>query len=360
MLVVTGAGGLVGSEAALHFGDRGLDVVGIDNDLRRVFFGATGSTAWNTARVRRRLGKRYAHASLDIRRRDDVLALFRRHGQAIELVVHAAAQPSHDWAAREPMTDFDINAVGTLNVLEATRLHAPDATFIFLSTNKVYGDRPNALPFIELEKRWEVDSSHPYAERGIAEDMSIDESLHSIFGASKVAADVLVQEYGRYFGMKTVCFRAGTITGPSHSAAELHGFLGYVMRCTMTRTPYTVYGYKGKQVRDAIHAVDLIRACEAFFKAPRIGAVYNMGGGRTSNASVLEAIEASEDIADERLSWSYRDEPRRGDHIWWISDTTAFELDFPGWRIERGIRDILAEIHESNLGRWRPSTAALA
>ena len=357
LLVVTGSGGLVGSEAALHFGEMGFDVVGLDNDLRRVFFGPESSTAWNLARVQRRLGKQYTHASFDIRDRDEVLRLFRRLGKQIGLVVHAAAQPSHDWAAREPLTDFDINAVGTLNILEATRQYAPEAPFVFLSTNKVYGDRPNSLPFVELETRWEVERDHPYAEHGIAEDMSIDASLHSIFGASKVAADVLVQEYGRYFAMNTVCFRAGTITGPSHSAAELHGFLGYVMRCTMTRTPYTVYGYKGKQVRDAIHAADLVRACQAFYESPRAASVYNMGGGRASNASVLEAIRASEEIVGEALSWTYRDEARRGDHIWWISDTAAFERDYPGWKIEHDTNRILIEIYEENTTRWRAGAA---
>jgi CDP-paratose 2-epimerase len=251
--VITGSSGLIGSEAAIYFGALGLDVVGIDNDMRRVFFGADASTDWNRRRVQETLGKKYVHHDLDIRDRDAILSMFRRYGSAIELVIHTAAQPSHDWAAREPLVDFDINAVGTLNLLEAVRLHADQATFIFTSTNKVYGDRPNSLPLRELETRWEIDPEHTYWN-GIREDMSIDDCLHSIFGASKVAADVLVQEYGRYYGLRTACFRGGTLTGPRHSAAELHGFLAYVMRCVMTGTPYTVYGYKGKQVRDAIHS----------------------------------------------------------------------------------------------------------
>ena len=287
--VITGSSGLIGSEAAIYFGDLGLDVVGIDNDMRQVFFGPEASTSWNQARVQEALGDRYVHLDVDIRDRDGILALFREYGQSVELVIHTAAQPSHDWAAREPFIDFDINAVGTANLLEAVRLHSDEATFIFTSTNKVYGDRPNSLPLVELETRWEIEPGHTYGN-GIREDMSIDACLHSLFGASKVAADVLVQEYGRYFGLRTACFRGGTLTGPRHSAAELHGFLAYVMRCVMTGTHYTVYGYKGKQVRDAIHSLDLISAFHEFFRAPRVGEVYNIGGGRFSNASVLEAI----------------------------------------------------------------------
>jgi CDP-paratose 2-epimerase len=278
--VITGSTGLIGAEAAAHFGSRGLEVVGIDNDVRRVFFGPEASTAWTRRRLEDTLGRAYRHHDLDVRDRDGIDALFRGHGAAIELVVHAAAQPSHDWAAREPFTDFDINAVGTLNLLEATRLHAPEATFIFTSTNKVYGDTPNRLPLVELDTRGELESEHPYYD-GIREDMSIDHTLHSLFGASKVAADVLVQEYGRYFGLRTACFRGGTLTGPHHSAAELHGFLAYVMRCVMTRRRYTIFGYKGKQVRDAIHSHDLIAAFDAFFRAP---------ASRRSTTSVAAAL----------------------------------------------------------------------
>jgi CDP-paratose 2-epimerase len=267
--------------------------------------------------------------------------IFGRHGKAIELVIHAAAQPSHDWAAKEPVTDFDINAVGTLNVLEATRAHAPDAV----------------LPFDELETRWEIDPDHTYAE-GIREDMSIDRCLHSLFGASKVAADVLVQEYGRYFGMATACFRGGTLTGPYHSAAELHGFLAYVMRCAMTGTRYTVFGHKGKQVRDAIHSLDLIRAFDAFFRNPRVAEVYNIGGGRFSNASVLEAIRLSEEIAGEKIEWNYRDDSRVGDHIWWIGDNGRFQSHYPDWNLEYDVGRILEEIHELNADRWRRPAAA--
>jgi len=351
--VVTGSAGLIGSEAARFFGELGFQVVGIDNDMRRIFFGAEASTAWTTAQLRQKLKKRYEHRDLDIRDRDALLGLFGRFGRDIALVIHTAAQPSHDWAAREPFIDFDINASGTINVLEATRRHSPEAVFIITSTNKVYGDLPNNLPFHELETRYEIDPGHPYAS-GIREDMAIDQSLHSIFGASKVAADILVQEYGRYFGLRTACFRGGTLTGPQHSATQLHGFLGYLMRCTMTGVPYTLFGYKGKQVRDALHSHDLIRAFHAFFRRPRIAEVYNIGGGRLSNCSVLEAIALSQRIAARGLSWSYEDRNRRGDHIWWISDNSKFMAHYPEWKQAYNVERILTEICEANRDRWRP------
>jgi CDP-paratose 2-epimerase len=350
--VITGSNGLIGSEAAIHFGSLGLDVIGVDNDMRKTFFGPDGSTLWNRRRVQKRLGKKYIHNDDDVRDRHAMRDLFARYGTSIDLVVHTAAQPSHDWAAREPFVDFDINAVGTLNLLEATRLHSPDATFIFTSTNKVYGDRPNQLPLVEEETRWEIARDHPYWS-GIREDMSIDDSLHSLFGASKVAADVLVQEYGRYFGLRTACFRGGTLTGPNHSAAELHGFLAYVMRCVMTGRPYTVFGYKGKQVRDAIHSEDLIHAFDAFFRGPRVAEVYNIGGGRFSNASVIESIELAQEIAGEELQWTYKEENRIGDHIWWIGDNGRFESHFPDWKLEYDVRRILSEIHDANVDRWQ-------
>jgi CDP-paratose 2-epimerase len=349
--IVTGSAGLIGSEASLHFGRLGYDVVGIDNDMRAVFFGPEASTRWMVGRLATELGRAYTHHDVDIRDRGAVDGIFAAHGRATTLVVHTAAQPSHDWAAREPFTDFDVNAGGTLSVLEATRRHAPEAAFIFTSTNKVYGDRPNELPLVELDTRWEIKPGHTY-EPGIREDMSIDACLHSVFGASKVAADVLVQEYGRYFSMPTACFRGGTLTGPNHAAAELHGFLGYVMRCAMTATPYTVYGYKGKQVRDAIHSSDLIRAFEAFARAPRVAAVYNIGGGRFSNCSVLEAIALSEEISGRALEWRYDETNRIGDHIWWIGDNGRFEADHPGWKLDYDVPRILREIHVANLDRW--------
>jgi CDP-paratose 2-epimerase len=349
--LITGSAGLIGSEATLHFAGIGQHVVGVDNDMRQVFFGEDGSTSWNRRRLEQALGTSYTHVSIDVRDREAVAELFRRYGASIELVIHTAAQPSHDWAAKEPFTDFDVNAVGTLNILEATRHFAPDATFIFTSTNKVYGDVPNSLPLVEMETRFEIDPDHPYVG-GIREDMAIDNCLHSVFGASKVAADVMVQEYGRYFGMKTSVFRGGTLTGPNHSAAELHGFLAYVMRCAMTGTHYTVYGYKGKQVRDAIHSHDLIRAFDAVYRRPRVAEVYNIGGGRHSNCSVLEAITMAQEIAGREMSWSYTDRNRVGDHIWWIGDNGRFESHYPAWRLEYDVELILKEIHEANLGRW--------
>ena len=293
------------------------------------------------------------HVEVDIRSRAEVFRVFRRYGGGIDLVIHAAAQPSHDWAARDPFTDFDINAVGTINLLEATRRCCPEAPFVFLSTNKVYGDRPNSLPLVELETRFEIAEGHPFGD-GITEDMSLDRSLHSLFGASKLAADVMVQEYGRYFGIPTACLRGGTLTGPRHSATELHGFLAYVMRCAMTATPYTVFGYGGKQVRDALHSKDLIRAIEEFATAPRIAEVYNIGGGRSSSASVLEAIAHSEQIVGEHLEWNYRDRHRVGDHRWWIGSNSKFMSHYPGWGVEYDVEGILREIFEANAERWRP------
>ena len=351
--VITGSGGLIGSESAVHFGEAGLTVAGVDNDMRASFFGPEASTSASRARVESRLGAGYEHHDMDIRDREGVLRLFERYGNEISLVVHTAAQPSHDWAAREPFTDFDINAVGTLNLLEATRLHAPGAVFIFTSTNKVYGDTPNRLPYVELEKRWELERGHRW-EGGIDETMSIDASLHSLFGASKVAADVLVQEYGRYFDLRTACFRGGTLTGPNHAAAELHGFLAYVVRCAMTRTPYTIFGYQGKQVRDAIHSADLIACFDAFFRAPRVAEVYNIGGGRFSNVSVLEAIDLVQEVTGEEMTWSYRDEARTGDHIWWISDNGRFASHYPDWKQAYDVRAIAEELYERNRDHWTP------
>lgn len=356
--IITGSAGLIGSEAAQFFANVGMYIVGVDNDMRRVFFGQEASTEWNRRRLEATLNKRYTHVELDIRNAEAIDALFRSYGAAISLVIHTAAQPSHDWAARDPLTDFTVNANGTLNLLEATRRHAPEAVFIFTSTNKVYGDAPNRLPLIELEKRWEIDPNHPYVN-GIPEEMSIDQSLHSLFGASKVAADVLVQEYGRYFGMKTACFRGGCLTGPNHSGAQLHGFLAYLMKCTVTGAPYTVFGYKGKQVRDNIHSADLIRAFYHFYKAPRCGEVYNIGGGRFSNCSMVEAIELCEQIAGRPLNWSYSEQNRTGDHIWWISDLTRFQRHYPNWRLEYNVPRILQEIYEHNLDRWQASKSGV-
>ena len=353
VVVVTGSGGLIGSAAVRHFAGLGLDVIGLDNDMRAYFFGPDGSTDWQVQELGRELGPAYRHEAIDIRDRDALTALFSRVGADLSLVIHTAAQPSHDWAAKEPLTDFDINAVGTLNMLEVTRQHAPGATFIYTSTNKVYGDTPNSLPLVEQETRWEIDPSHPYAS-GITEDMSIDRSLHSVFGAAKVAGDVMVQEYGRYFDIPTACFRGGTLTGPAHSAAELHGFLGYVMRCAMEQRTYNVFGYRGKQVRDAIHSDDVVRAFEAFWRAPRIAEVYNLGGGRHSNCSNLEAFAIAEQITGTPMSTQYVDQNRVGDHIWWIGSNKRFIEHYPDWQLTYDVPAIMREIYEANVDRWTP------
>ena len=351
VILISGSCGLIGSEAARRFAAVGYQVVGIDNDMRGVFFGQDGSTQATRANLQRELGERYRHVALDIRDRESLEAVFQQLSGSLAAVIHTAAQPSHDWAAREPFTDFDINASGTLNMLEFTRRHALEAPFIFTSTNKVYGDTPNLLPLVELESRWEIDAAHDYSA-GISETMTIDASMHSVFGASKVAADVMVQEYGRYFGMKTACFRGGTLTGPNHSAAELHGFLEYVMRCAMTGRHYSVFGYKGKQVRDAIHSRDLIAAFEAFILAPRSAEVYNIGGGRHSNCSVLEAIQIAAALTGREMSWSYEDQNRQGDHIWWIGDNSKFESHYPGWKLTYSVPEIMKEMFERNQGAW--------
>ncbi len=341
--IVTGAAGLIGSETARFLSGQGLDVVGIDNDMRRVLFGTDASTAWNRRRLEGEL-RNYRHYDLDIRDGCAIDAIFEMYGRAIVAVIHTAAQPSHDWAASDPHTDFRINANGTLELLEATRRHSADAAFIFTSTNKVYGDRPNSLPLVELENRWELNPEHPFAAEGIDESMSIDGSLHSIFGASKIAADIMVQEYGRYFGLKTACFRGGCLTGPNHSGTHLHGFLAYLARCAVTGAPYTVHGYKGKQVRDNIHSYDLVSAFWAFINRPRCGEVYNMGGGRHSNCSVLEAIDLCERLTLRPLNWRYEDRNRIGDHIWWISDVRRFQSHYPEWTYRYDLRTTLEEI----------------
>jgi len=357
--IITGAAGLIGAQASYHFAETGHHVVGIDNDMRATFFGREASTERTQRQLVADLGASYEHHDVDIRDRGSVEQLFARFGKDITLVVHAAAQPSHDWAARDPHVDFSVNATGTLNLLEATRAFCPDAVFIFTSTNKVYGDAPNRLPLREEASRWELPGDHA-CFGGIPEDFPIDQSLHSLFGASKVAADVLVQEYGRYFGMRTVSFRGGCLTGPRHAGAELHGFLAYLMRCAATGQPYRVFGYKGKQVRDNIHSADLIAAFEEFYRRPRPGAVYNIGGGRHSNCSMLEAIELCEGIAGRQLEWSYVDENRVGDHIWWISDLSRFQVDYPTWRPVYDVPAILGEIFEANRERWlgQPLTRA--
>ena len=345
-VIVTGAAGLIGSEAARFFSRKGYDVVGIDNDMRRSFFGPEASTRATRDRLAGELSN-YTHYDCDIRDLTAMERVFAEHGADVGLIVHTAAQPSHDWAAKDPQTDFSVNANGTLNLLECTRHRCPEAVFIFTSTNKVYGDRPNSLPLVERELRWEVAEDHPYFRHGIDEQMSIDQSKHSVFGASKVAADVLVQEYGRYFGMKTGCFRGGCLTGPAHAGVPLHGFLAYLMKVAVSGGKYSIFGYKGKQVRDNIHASDLINAFWHFFQNPRPGEVYNIGGARPQSCSVLEAIQLCEDLVGARMNYEYVPDNRSGDHIWWISDVRKFQGHFPDWHFQYDLRRTLTEIRDA-------------
>jgi CDP-paratose 2-epimerase len=342
-VLVTGSAGLIGSETVRRFARGGELVVGIDNDMRKRFFGEEASTRRTRDALIAQLPN-YEHHEIDIRAASAVNEVFKQHGRKIAAVVHTAAQPSHDWAARDPQTDFTVNANGTLNLLEATRNFSPEAPFVFTSTNKVYGDTPNRLPLRELELRWEIQPGHEY-EPGISENMSIDRTKHSLFGASKLAADVLVQEYGRYFGMPTACFRGGCLTGPAHAGTELHGFLSYLMKCTVSGRTYKVFGYKGKQVRDNIHSFDLVEAFLAFIRAPRIGEVYNIGGSRHCNCSILEAIALCEEISGRKLTWQYVEDNRIGDHIWWISEVRKFREHYPEWNFRYGLREILEEIY---------------
>lgn len=348
--IVTGSAGLIGSEAVVFLSSKFDKIIGIDNNLREYFFGAEASTAWNKQKLEREIPN-YEHYKADIREVAALEVIFKKYGTDIKLVLHTAAQPSHDWAANEPFTDFTVNANGTLNLLEMTRLNCPEAVFIFTSTNKVYGDTPNNLPLIELEARWEIDQNHAYFANGIDELMSIDQCKHSLFGASKVAADILVQEYGKYFGMNTGVFRGGCLTGPNHSGAKLHGFLSYLMKCAITEEHYTIFGYKGKQVRDNIHSYDLVNMFWHFYQNPKQGEVYNAGGGRHSNCSMLEAIQMSEKITGKKMNYSYSETNRIGDHIWWISDLTKFKAHYPNWDYKYDINDILTQIHDSMVER---------
>lgn len=348
-VIVTGSAGLVGAEAARFYLQQGYRVVGIDNDLRARFFGAEASTRWQRDVLKDQFSN-YVHCDEDIRSPEAMERIFKTYSSDIRLVIHTAAQPSHDWAASDPFMDFTVNANGTLVMLETVHKIVPEAVFIFTSTNKVYGDTPNALPLVELETRWELDPSHPYAQAGIDESMSIDQTKHSLFGASKVAADVLVQEYGRYFGMKTCVFRGGCLTGPGHSGTRLHGFLSYLMKCAVSGREYEIYGYKGKQVRDNIHSADLIKAFDAFYRAPRPGEVYNMGGSRFSNCSMQEAIALCESISGRKMNVRYMDQARIGDHIWWVSSVEKFKTHYPDWRLTYDVPAILKAIHAACVG----------
>lgn len=345
-LLVTGSSGLIGSEVVEYFCREGWQVHGVDNNMRADFFGPGGDTRWNQQRLQA-IHTNFRHHELDIRDRFGVNQLLETLQP--DVIVHTAAQPSHDLAASRPYDDFDVNAVGTLNLLEATRRHSPEAVFAHMSTNKVYGDRPNSIALKELATRWEYDD--PVYANGIAEDFPIDQSKHSIFGASKVAGDVMVQEYGRYFGMKTCCLRGGCLTGPNHSGVELHGFLSYLIKCNVEGRPYKVYGYKGKQVRDNIHSYDVARFIHAFAENPRCGEVYNIGGGRGNSCSILEAFDHIASLSGKPMQWEYVDKNREGDHICYISDLDKMRAHFPGWDITKSLDDIFREIYEANRGR---------
>ncbi len=343
--LITGSAGLIGSQSLKFFIEKGFKVVGIDNDMRAYFFGKEASTKENKNRLKEVFKDKYIHLNIDIRDKEKLEEVFKKY--SFELIIHTAAQPSHDWAAQEPFTDFEINANGTLNLLENCRKYSPQTVFIFTSTNKVYGDTPNSLPLIELETRWELPKDHQFYN-GIDESMSIDNSTHSLFGASKVAADILVQEYGRYFEIKTASFRGGCLTGPLHQGAELHGFLAYLAKCIATGKQYTIYGYKGKQVRDNIHSYDLVNAFWYFYNNPRYGEVYNIGGSRHSNISIKEAIDYLEKKLNKKANIIYSDKNRIGDHIWYISDVSKFKSHYPEWDYAYDIYKIMDEIGEEN------------
>ena len=340
--LITGSCGLVGSESAAFFSKKGFKIIGIDNNYRKVFFGKDGDISWLRNKLKKQL-KNYKHFNTDIRNFKDLKKIFKKFKKNISLIIHAAAQPSHDWAKNKPFMDFDINAKGTLNLLELTRLYCPEAPFIFMSTNKVYGDNPNLLPLIEKKTRWEIKGSHKF-KSGIDESMSIDNCTHSFFGASKSYADIIVQEYGRNIGLKTVCFRAGCITGPNHSGAKLHGFLSYLVKTSLQSKKYFLIGYKGKQVRDNIHSNDLVSCFWEYYKKPGYGEVYNMGGGRYSNCSIIEALNMVENIAGIKVKKKILKQNRVGDHIWYVSNTKKFKKKYPNWKQKFSTQRIIAEL----------------
>lgn len=340
-IIVTGAGGLIGRETCEFFLNKGFKVIGIDNNMRKYFFGEDGSVLDN---IRHLLDHtNYSHSYLDIREHEKINEIFREHSSDIDCIIHTAAQPSHDWAAKEPITDFSVNATATIHLLEMTKKHCPNAVFIFTSTNKVYGDNPNYLPLLENETRYELPKIHPLYE-GIAEDFSVDGTKHSLFGCSKLSADVYVQEYGKYFGLKTTVFRGGCLTGSKHKGAELHGFLNYLVKCNLEERTYNLFGYKGKQVRDNIHSSDLVSAFWNVYQNPRIGEVYNIGGGRHSNCSIIEAANIIKSISGREMKFKYVDQNRIGDHIWWISDISKFKNHYPNWNLNYTIEEIIEEI----------------
>ncbi len=345
-MLVTGSSGLIGSEVCTYFAANGWTIHGVDNNGRSEFFGPSGDTRWNQRRLQAELPN-FVHHELDIRDRKGVLDLLV--AVRPDAIVHTAAQPSHDLAAKMPFEDFDTNAVGTMNLLEAARRHVLEAPFVHMSTNKVYGDAPNELPLVEQATRWEYGDQRDTG--GITESMRIDQCKHSLFGASKVAADIMVQEYGRYFGMKTCCLRGGCLTGPNHSGVELHGFLSYLIKCNIEGKRYSIYGYKGKQVRDNIHSLDVARFIDAFIEAPRCGEVYNLGGGRGNSCSILEAFDLIKDISGKSMQYDYVEKNREGDHICYISDLSKIKSHYPGWDITKDLRTVFQEIHAAWSGR---------
>jgi CDP-paratose 2-epimerase len=351
-ILVTGSSGLIGSEAVEDFDRQGHRVFGVDNNMRREFFGPAGDTLWNLERLKKST-KQFTHVDLDIRDRRSLNDLFRAN--RFDLIVHCAAQPSHDKARDIALIDFEVNALGTVNLLEATRQHCPDAVFLFMSTNKVYGDAPNEIPMVELETRYDYAQPEDFA--GVNETCRIDRSMHSLFGASKAAADLAAQEYGRYFGMNVGVFRGGCLTGPAHSGVELHGFLSYLVKATLKGGKYSVFGYKGKQVRDNIHSSDVVSAIEEFWNNPRPGEVYNMGGGRDNSISMLEAIARVEEMTGRKLHWQYIEEARKGDHICYISDLSKFKSHYPNWNITRGLNSILEEMIVTGSEKARSAAA---
>lgn len=339
--LVTGSSGLIGSESVSYLCSNGYEVIGIDNNLREFFFGKEASTHWNTARLSKLYSNNFKALNIDIRDYNNLEAVFK--DIPFDLIIHAAAQPSHDWAAKDPQTDFSVNANGTLNLLELTKNYRPKATFIFTSTNKVYGDNPNKLPLIELNTRYEIKPDNQYWN-GIHEEMSIDHTTHSLFGVSKTSADLLTQEYSRYFGLKTGVFRGGCLTGPMHSSAELHGFLAYLVKCIVNETPYTIFGYKGKQVRDNIHSKDLIQMFIEFHNNPTNNAVYNAGGGRNNSVSILEAIEKISIVAKKTPVIKINEENRIGDHQWYVTNNGKFQKDYPNWKISYSLENLIEEM----------------
>ena len=350
MILITGSTGLIGFAASNFYLNKNNKIIGVDNDLRSYFFGKKSSNKWKEKILKK--NNNYLHYSIDIRNKKKIFDLFKKYKGKIKSIIHTAAQPSHDWAAKEPFVDFEVNANGTLNILEAYRIYNPDASFVFTSTNKVYGDRPNFLPLKEKKYRFEITNNHSYYKNGINETMSLDQSTHSIFGSSKVSADILVQEYGRYFNLNTVVFRGGCLTGENHSGAELHGFLSYLVKSHISKKNYSIFGYKGKQVRDNIHSYDVVTAFNEFIKKPKKGGlVYNLGGGRNNSCSILEAINIIENMSGIKSKYKILRLNRIGDHIWWITDNSKFKKDYPKWKIKYSLKKSLEQMISFELQR---------